>query len=64
MLLLLGFTVWGLSAANLLSTHCTIASALLFGTICAAVDPVAVCACVLYVCVCVICVHALGFGCV
>ena len=38
----LGFTVWGLSEAGLLSNHCTIASALLFGTICAAVDPVAV----------------------
>ena len=40
--LLLGFTLYGLSAANLMDSTLNIPSALLFGTICAAVDPVAV----------------------
>ena len=37
-----GFTLYGLSRANLMSSELNIASALLFGTISAAVDPVAV----------------------
>ena len=37
-----GFTIFGLSAAGLTAFPFTIASALLYGTICAAVDPVAV----------------------
>ncbi|XP_019854262.1 PREDICTED: sodium/hydrogen exchanger 3-like isoform X2 [Amphimedon queenslandica] len=38
----LGFTLYGLSVAGLMDSHLSIPSALLFGTICAAVDPVAV----------------------
>ena len=39
---LLGFTLFGLSKAGLVSSDLSIASALLYGTITAAVDPVAV----------------------
>ncbi len=42
LLLLLGFTLFGLSKAGLMTSDLSIPSALLFGTISAAVDPVAV----------------------